>query len=127
NNFSHFHNFIASGGGENSTYRASFNYEEAQGIAKQNDREQFGGRINFNQTGLNDKLTLTANIAANFSKANLLGGRKDDNSENVPDFEQAVQRNPTAPLFNEDGTFYQTQAYNNYNPLSRLAHRIDDR
>src|SRR5690606_10934273 len=26
NNFSHFHNFIASGGGENSTYRASFNY-----------------------------------------------------------------------------------------------------
>src|SRR5690606_12850567 len=127
NNFSHFHNFIASGGGENSTYRASFNYEEAQGIAKQNGKEQFGGRINFNQTGLNDKLTLTANIAANFNKADLLGGRKDDNSENVPDFEQAVQRNPTAPLFNEDGTFYQTQAYNNYNPLSRLAHRIDDR
>src|SRR5690606_5634671 len=127
NNFSHFHNFIASGGGENSTYRASFNYDQAQGIAKSNSRDQFGGRINFNQTGLNDRLTLSANIAANFSKADLLGGLKDADSENVPDFEQAVQRNPTAPIYNEDGSFYQTQEFNNYNPMSRLAHRINDR
>ena len=119
-NFSHFHNFIASGGGENSTYRASFNYEQAQGIAKQNDREQFGGRVNFTQTGLADRLTFSANIAANFNKADMLGGK-------TGDFEQAIQRNPTAPLFNPDGTFYQTQEYNNYNPLSRLAHRIEDR
>ena len=126
-NFSHFHNFIASGGGENSTYRASFNYEQAKGIAKANSKDQFGGRINFNQTGLADRLTLTANIAANFSKADLLGGRKDDETENVPDFEQAVQRNPTAPIYEEDGSFYQTQAYNNYNPMSRLAHRLNDR
>lgn len=126
-NFSNFHNFSASGGGDNSSYRASFNYDEAQGIAKENGRKQFGGRINFTQTGLQDRLTLTGNVATNFNKANLLGGRKDDNSENVPDFEQAVQRNPTAPILNEDGTFYQTQEYNNYNPMSRLAHRIDER
>ena len=69
---------------------------------------------------MNDKLTLTANIAANFNKADLLGGQPGD-------FEQAIQRNPTAPLFNEDGSFYQTQEYNNYNPLSRLAHRINER
>jgi len=120
NNFSHFHNFIASGGGENSTYRASFNYEQAQGIAKQNEREQFGGRVNFTQTGLADRLTFSANIAANFNKADLLGGKPED-------FEQAIQRNPTAPIFNEDGTYYQTQEYNNYNPMSRLAYRIDGR
>jgi len=120
NNFSHFHNFIASGGGENSTYRASFNYEQAQGIAKQNDREQFGGRVNFTQTGLADRLTFSANIAANFNKADLLGGKPED-------FEQAIQRNPTAPILNPDGTFYQTQEYNNYNPMSRLAHRIEGR
>ncbi len=119
-NFSHFHNFIASGGGENSTYRASFNYENAKGIAKQNGREQFGGRINFNQTGLDNRLTLTANLAANFNKANLLGGK-------TGDFEQTIQRNPTAPIMNPDGTYYQTQEYNNYNPMSRLAHRIEER
>lgn len=127
NNFSHFHNFIASGGGEKSSYRASFNYEEAQGIAKSNSRDQFGGRFNFSQTGLQDRLTLSANIATNFNKADLLGGKKADDSENVPDFEQAVQRNPTAPIVNPDGSFFETQEYNNYNPISRLAHRIDER
>lgn len=127
NNFSHFHNFIASGGGDKSNYRASINYEDANGIAKQNGRKQFGGRINFSQTGLKDRLTFSGNIAANFNKANMLGGKKADDSENVPDFEQAIQRNPTAPIYNPDGTFYQTQEYNNYNPMSRLAHRIDER
>lgn len=126
-NFSNFHNFVASGGGDKSNYRASINYENAEGIAKSNGRQQFGGRINFSQTGLKDRLTFTGNIAANFNKANLLGGKKDDNSESVPDFEQAVQRNPTAPLYNPDGSFYQTQGYNNFNPLDRLAHRVDDR
>ncbi|MDH5825223.1 SusC/RagA family TonB-linked outer membrane protein [Sphingobacterium faecium] len=127
NNFSNFHNFVASGGGEKSSYRASLNYENAEGIAKQNGRQQFGGRFNFSQTGLQDRLTFTGNIAANFNKADLLGGKFDATSGNSPDFEQAVQRNPTAPLYNPDGSFYQTQGFNNYNPLDRLANRVDER
>ena len=120
NNLSHFHNFIASGGGEKSSYRASINFQNAEGIAKLNSRQQFGGRINFNQTGLGDRLTVSGNIAANFNKANLLGGKTEY-------FEQAIQRNPTAPLYNDDGSFYQTQGWNNFNPLDRMANRIDDR
>jgi len=119
-NLSQYHNFAASGGGENSSYRASFYFNDAEGIAKENSRRQFGGRINFNQTGLNDRLTLASNLATNFNKANLLGG-------GTGDFEQAIQRNPTAPIFNEDGSFVETQAYNNYNPLSRYANRISER
>ncbi|NQD71223.1 SusC/RagA family TonB-linked outer membrane protein [Sphingobacterium shayense] len=126
NNFSHFHNFAASGSGENSHYRVSLNYEDANGIALENGKKQFGGRMSFSQTGLQDRLTFDMNMAGNFNKANLLGGKADDNG-NVPDFEQAVQRNPTAPLYSEDGSFYQTQAYNNYNPLSRYAYRTDER
>lgn len=119
-NLSQYHNFSASGGGENSSYRASLYYNDAQGIAKQNGREQFGGRVNVTHTGLDDRLTLQVNMASNFNKANMLGG-------NTGDFEQAIQRNPTAPIMNEDGSFYETQAYNNYNPLSRLANRINER
>ena len=133
-NFSHFHNFVASGGGENSTYRAAINFENAEGIAKASGKEQFGGRFNFTQTGLGDRLTLSTNVAANFNKSNLLGGginndfgSSDYGKTTGSDFEQAIQRNPTAPLIKEDGTFYQTQEYNNYNPLSRLAHRIFER
>jgi TonB-linked SusC/RagA family outer membrane protein len=120
NNLSQYYNFAASGGTAQTNYRASIYYNDANGIAKQNGREQFGGRVNVNQRGLDDRLTLTMNIAANFNKANLLGGGGGD-------FEQAIQRNPTAPIYNADGTFFETQGFNNYNPLSRLAYRISER
>jgi len=120
NNLSQYHTFAASGGTEKTNYRASIFYNDANGIAKQNSSENWGGRLNINQTGLQDRLTMQVNLATNFDKANRLGGQDGD-------FEQAVQRNPTAPIYNEDGSFYETQAFNNYNPLSRLAYRIDER
>ncbi|TCK85412.1 SusC/RagA family TonB-linked outer membrane protein [Albibacterium bauzanense] len=120
NNLSQYHTLAASGGTAKANYRASVFYNDANGIAVQNGRKQFGGRLNFNQTGLQDRLKLQINVATNFNKANLLGGDRGY-------FEQAIQRNPTAPIYNEDGTFVETQAYNNYNPLSRLANRINER
>jgi TonB-linked SusC/RagA family outer membrane protein len=120
NNLSQYYNFSASGGTAQTNYRASLFYNDANGIAKQNGREQFGGRVNVNQRGLDDRLSLSVNIAANVNKANLLGGGGGD-------FEQAIQRNPTAPIYNPDGTYFETQGFNNYNPLSRLAYRISER
>lgn len=125
-NFTNYQHFAATGGAEKSNYRIALNYEDEYGIARENAKRQYSGRLNISQTGLKDRLTYSVSIAGNFNKANLLGG-KTSGSGNVPDFEQAVQRNPTAPLYNEDGTFYQTQGYNNYNPLSRFAYRIDER
>jgi len=119
NNMSQYHYLSASGGGFSTNYRASVYYNDAQGIAKQNGRQEFGGRLNINQRGLQDRLRLQLNLASNFNNANLLGGK-------TGYFEQAVQRNPTAPII-EDGEFVETQAYNNYNPMSRLANRIEDR
>lgn len=126
NNLSQYHNFSASGGSDNTNYRASFYYDDAYGVAKENSRRQFGGRLNVNQSGLEGKLLLSANLVTNFNKANLLGGDTGDDG-NAGDFEQAIQRNPTAPIRNEDGSFVETEAFNNYNPLSRFAYRIDER
>lgn len=119
-NLSQYHNLSMSGGSESTTFRASLFFNDAQGLPKQNSREQFGGRFSINHKALDDKLTIQSNLAANFINANLLGG-------GTGDFEQAIQRNPTAPIYNEDGTFYETEAYNNYNPLHRLADRIYER
>src|SRR5690606_35478040 len=115
-----YHNLAASGGGENSKYRESFYLNDAEVIAVEKSRRQYGGRVSFSQTGLNDRLTFASNVATNFSKAHRLGGGGGD-------FEQAIQRNPTAAIFDAEGKFVETQAYNNYNPLSRYANRIDDR
>lgn len=117
-NLSQYHNFSASGGSEKSNYRASLYYNDFQGIAKENSREQFGGRLNINQRGMNDKLALQVNLAANMNKANLLGGGTDS-------FEQAVVWNPTAPIYKPDGTFYQVQE--GVNPYSRLFTRESER
>lgn len=120
NNTSHYHNFSATGGTDKSNYRASIYYSDAEGIAIRNNRKQYGGRLNINQTGLQGKLTLQLNLATNFNKADLLGGSSGD-------FEQAVQRNPTAPIKNPDGTFVETTAYNNYNPVARLSQELSER
>ena len=125
-NLSQYHNLSLSGGGDQTSYRASLFYNDAEGMPKENGREQFGGRFSINHKGLQDLLTVQSNIAANFINANLLGGTNPDGTTNG-DFEQAIQRNPTAPIRNPDGTFFETQAYNNYNPMHRLADRISQR
>ncbi|MDR0430812.1 MAG: TonB-dependent receptor [Tannerellaceae bacterium] len=125
-NFSHYHNFAMSGGTQNTNYRASIYFNEAEGIVKENERQQFGGRVNINQKGLQDRLTVSVNLATNFNKSNLLGGAQNDGIAKSA-FEQAIQRNPTAPVKNEDGTFYETFAFNNHNPMSRLANRMRER
>ncbi|MDN3547293.1 SusC/RagA family TonB-linked outer membrane protein [Mucilaginibacter aquaedulcis] len=117
-NLSQYHNFSASGGSDKSNYRASLYYNDFEGIAKNNGREQFGGRLNINQKGLKDKLTMQINMVQNFNKANLLGGSADD-------FEQAVSWNPTAPIQNPDGTYFVIQ--DRFNPISRFANRINER
>ncbi len=117
-NLSQYHNFSASGGTEKTNYRASGYLNDFQGIAKENRREQWGGRLNINQKGLKDLLTLQVNVVTNFNKANLLGGGGGD-------FEQAVIWNPTESITKADGTF--TNPNDRYNPLSRFANRIDER
>lgn len=119
-NLSQYHNFSATGGSVSSNYRASFYYNNAKGIAIRNGRKQYGARLNLNQRGLDNKLQLQTNIATNFNKSDLLGG-------STGDFEQSVQRNPTAPVFGTDGKFVETNAFNNYNPLARLMQELNER
>ena len=119
-NLSHYHNFSATGGTDKSNYRAAIYYSDAQGIAIRNNRQQYGGRLNLNQTGLQGKLTMQLNLATNFNKADLLGG-------STGDFEQAVQRNPTAPIIGPDGKYIETTAFNNYNPIARLQQELSER
>lgn len=115
-NVSHYHNLSMSGGSENTNYRASMFFNENQGIAKRNSNERWGGRVNLNAKGFQDKLKASINMSTLFNEVDKVGGGSSD-------WEQAVQRNPTAPIYTEDG-FYETQGWNNYNPMSRFANRI---
>lgn len=129
NNLSQFHNFVASGGGENGNYRVSLYYRNLEGIALENEREEFGVRANFNQSGFDNRLNFQSSIVTNFNNANLLGGGQ---------FGIVTDWNPTAPIYApysvEQGTdlynegrfgFYQPQR--GYNPFSEYANRFNKR
>lgn len=95
-NISNYQNFSMMGGGENSSYRASAFYRNLQGIALENGRKEYGGRINANQRGLNNRLNIQLNLATNINNANLLGGGG---------WESEAYKNPTLSNFNPDGTY----------------------
>src|SRR5699024_6948583 len=63
NNLSQYHNFAVSGGNDKTNYRASFYFDDKYGIAKENSRSEYGGRININHKGLDNRLQLNTNIA----------------------------------------------------------------
>jgi len=58
------HNLSMSGGTDKTSYRASINYRDVQGVEITTGNKQLNGRINITQKALNDKLTLDFNLGA---------------------------------------------------------------
>ncbi|MEH6407708.1 MAG: SusC/RagA family TonB-linked outer membrane protein [Leeuwenhoekiella sp.] len=127
-NISQYHNFVASGGGENSTYRASVYYRDLEGVALENGRKEFGMRATFNQSAFDDRFQFQSSIATNFNDANLLGGGQ---------FGIVTDWNPTAPIYapfedqagenQNPGLYGYYQPSNGYNPFSQYANRFNQR
>ncbi|QNL52076.1 SusC/RagA family TonB-linked outer membrane protein [Olivibacter sp. SDN3] len=95
-NISHNHNFAMSGGTNKTNYRASLNYRNLQGIGLENERQEYGARLNINQRGFDDRLNVQLNLATNFNNANRLGGGG---------WESEAFKNPTLSNFNPDGSY----------------------
>ncbi|NII27533.1 SusC/RagA family TonB-linked outer membrane protein [Pseudoflavitalea sp. X16] len=95
-NTTQYHTLGISGGTVNSNYRASVFYRDLQGFALENGRKEYGGRLSFNQKGLDNRLTVQLNLATNFNNANLLGGGG---------WEDQLTKNPTLSHYDVDGTW----------------------
>lgn len=95
-NLSQNHNLNLSGGTDKTSYRASLNYRNLEGITLENGREEYTLRLNINQKGLNDRLNAQINLATNFNNANLLGGGG---------WESELTKNPTLSNYNADGSY----------------------
>ncbi|MGL4411515.1 MAG: SusC/RagA family TonB-linked outer membrane protein, partial [Bacteroidales bacterium] len=104
--FSQNHNLSMSGGFKGGSYRASLGYQNQEGIIKRSGMEKFTGRFYVNQKTFNDRLNLEASITASRT-----------NDRRVPIGESggfegdvllsALKVNPTLPIYNEDGSYYQ--------------------
>ncbi|HJZ41921.1 MAG TPA: SusC/RagA family TonB-linked outer membrane protein, partial [Bacteroidales bacterium] len=117
------HNIAMSGGTDKTSYRASFNYHNADGVMITSGRQQLNGRLNLTQKALNDKFTLDLNLGITDIEAQ--HGFSDA-------FRYATVYNPTAPVRSDDPAFdiydgyFQQILFDYYNPVQILEQNSHD-
>lgn len=100
------------GSTKNGYYGASFNYKKATGIDIKSGREEYGGRFFVNQRVLDNRLDLGGTLTAR---------RVNETWGDSGMFDTALTMNPTMPLYNADGTYYQPKSPTNAkNPVAEL-------
>ena len=117
--FSQVSNLTIRGGDSKTNYLASGNYNAQEGIFKKSDNTTFTGRIDVNHSMFDDKLKINfglLNRTNNYTRNNNGG-----NSFNGWIYRQTVIRNPTEPVYNSNGDYYeQTGNFNYENPMALL-------
>lgn len=111
------HNLIFRGGSKNTNLTASLNYKKDQGVFILSDNKKYTGRIDVNHTMFNGKLV--ANIGTLISEQTYWTGG-DGYSFNNYVYRQALIRNPTEPVKNADGSWYERDVYFYDNPVGYL-------
>jgi TonB-dependent starch-binding outer membrane protein SusC len=92
------HNLTFRGGNATTNYLVSLNYDDAQGLFLKSYNQIFSGRFDMNHSMFDNKLKFNLNA---FSSSRKLNGF------NSFDYLQALRQNPTAPVKNADGTWFQ--------------------
>ncbi len=118
------HNLAVSGGNASTTYRASFNYRDAQGINLNSGFTQIIGRLNLNQKALNDRATISLNFATT-SRESSYGFTEA--------LRYAVLANPTLPVYytgapglTNIGGYAERDIFDFFNPLSIAEKNVNE-
>ena len=118
--FTHNHNFNISGGSKNTTYSADFTYRKEEGVLLETYNEEMRMRFDVSHWMLNDMLKVNFNMVKTFHKNGPI------DAAGLGIYRQAIMRNPTEPIWNEDGTFYENFAVNYYyNPVGIIREQDD--
>jgi TonB-linked SusC/RagA family outer membrane protein len=111
-------NLTFRGGNSKTNYLASVNYRHLEGIFLKSDNKTFSGRIDVNHSMLNDKLKINLGL---LNQTNNFTQTLDGGSFNGYTYRQALIRNPTSPVYDYAGNWFeQTGSFNYENPLSRI-------
>lgn len=111
------HNFAISGGNDKSNYRASLTHTDYEGVIKGSNKERTTGKIDVTQKSFDDKLVIKMGLSTTIERNKYInyGGN------GVTDaLFQSFQRLPTDPIYNADGTFFETSMFNYFNPVAIL-------
>lgn len=116
--FSQVHNLTFRGGNNQTNYLATINYRGMEGIFLKSDNETFTGRVDVNHYMFDDKLKFNIGIIGRSINYATTG---DGFGFNGYTYRQALIRNPTEPIYDEEGNWYERPGNFNYeNPLARI-------
>lgn len=122
--FTQVHNVTFRGGNAQTNYLVSGNYRGLQGIFQKSDNSTFTGRADINHNMFEGRVKLNLGLLRSDNKytSTIDGGNTGvTGAFNGYTYRQALLQNPTAPIYNADGTYSQNFALFNYeNPLSRI-------
>ncbi len=113
------HSLTIEGGSKNSTYSGNVTYSDEQGIMRKSDNRNLKMQLDFTQYTLNDMLKINLNV--------LYGRQTYTNNNNAYVYRQAIIRNPSSPIYNEDGSY--NENFNKlyyYNPVEIQNEMIGD-
>ena len=117
---SHNHNLSMSGGGDHTTYSASINYIDKEGILNRSRLKRVIARLSLEQSALNDRVKFGLNVANSSSNANYVP------LQNVV-LLQAAKHLPVSPVMNPDGTYFENLNTTGYfNPVAIVDNAQDD-
>lgn len=115
--FAHNHNLSITGGNKSTTYNASVNYIERDGIIKGVGNNLFTARTYVETKTLKDRLTLSAGLNGNIR--NEWGVPRGGQGASV--YNAMYYYSPLVPSQNEDGSWYKDMGISqNYNPLALI-------
>jgi TonB-linked SusC/RagA family outer membrane protein len=114
------HNLSFSGGGEHSTYSASINYLDKQGILVRSRLQRVIARLSVEQYALNDKIKFGLNVSNSSNNAKYVP------LQNIV-LLQAAKHMPISPVMNADGTYFENLNTTGYfNPVAIIDNAQDD-
>ena len=120
---SHVHNLSLSGGSQGTSYSASINYRNAQGVAIKTGFDQLNGRLNLTQKALDNRVTF--NLIVNSTRRKQQNGFGDA-------YKYATIYNPTAPVHTTDplydiagGGYFEVNAIDYSNPVAVLEQNMN--
>ncbi|WP_461105022.1 SusC/RagA family TonB-linked outer membrane protein [Spirosoma koreense] len=114
------HNLSISGGTDHSTYSASINYLDKQGILQGSSLNRVIARLAVDQYALNDRIRFSLNVTNSNSNANNTPLRN-----NV--LLQMINHLPVSPVMNPDGSYFENfQNTGYFNPAAIINHAKDN-
>ncbi len=119
--FTHNHNVSISGGNKSTSYNADFTYRDQQGVFINTYGKDMFFNGGLSHWMFNDMLKVSFNILKKWHE----NGPVDAAGQSV--YRQAIMRNPTEPIYAEDGDYYENFGINYYyNPIGILKEKTGE-